>query len=51
MKILDIIDDVFRISSAIKNAYISFDEMTCSAVAVVSLLGVGQKLSVDAAKR
>ena len=36
MKILDIIDGVFPISSAIKNAYISFAEMTCSAVAVVT---------------
>ncbi len=36
MKILDIIDGVFLISSAIKNAYISFAEMTCSAVAVVT---------------
>jgi L-alanine-DL-glutamate epimerase-like enolase superfamily enzyme len=36
MKIVDIIDDTFPISSAIKNAYISFDEMTCSAVAVVT---------------
>ena len=36
MKILDIVDGVFPISSAIKNAYISFAEMTCSAVAVVT---------------
>ena len=36
MKILDILDDVFPIASAIKNAYISFAEMTCSAVAVVT---------------
>ncbi len=36
MKILDIIDGVFPISSAIENAYISFAEMTCSAVAVVT---------------
>ena len=36
MKILDIIDAVFPISSAIENAYISFTEMTCSAVAVVT---------------
>jgi len=36
MKIIDIIDKVFSISSAIENAYISFAEMTCSAVAVVT---------------
>ncbi|WP_319521218.1 enolase C-terminal domain-like protein [uncultured Desulfosarcina sp.] len=36
MKILDIVDGVFPISSAIENAYISFAEMTCSAVAVVT---------------
>lgn len=36
MKILDIIDDVFPIASAIENAYISFAEMTCSAVALVT---------------
>jgi hypothetical protein len=36
MKILDIVDGFFPISSAIENAYISFAEMTCSAVAVVT---------------
>jgi L-alanine-DL-glutamate epimerase-like enolase superfamily enzyme len=36
MKILDIVDGVFPISSAIENAYISFAEMTCSAVALVT---------------
>jgi L-alanine-DL-glutamate epimerase-like enolase superfamily enzyme len=36
MKILDIVEEVFPISSAIENAYISFAEMTCSAVAVVT---------------
>ncbi len=36
MKILDIVDGVFPISSAIENAYISFAEMTCSVVALVT---------------
>ena len=36
MKILDIVVDVFPISSTMENAYISFAEMTCSAVAVVT---------------
>lgn len=36
MKILSIIDEVFPLSSAIENAYISFAEMTCSAVAIVT---------------
>ena len=36
MKIVDIKDKVVPISSAIRNAYISFSEMTCSAVAVIS---------------
>lgn len=36
MKIIAIIDEVFPIASAIENAYISFAEMTCSAVALVT---------------
>ena len=36
MKIIDIREKVVPIGSAIQNAYISFNEMTCSAVAVIS---------------
>ena len=36
MKIVDIREKVVPIGSAIQNAYISFNEMTCSAVAVIS---------------